>query len=51
MARTSNWTDLSAWVESMQQALQTGSAFSAGFPISDPEMCNAIGQKYFGPWS
>ncbi|MFZ1546731.1 MAG: S41 family peptidase [Candidatus Nitrotoga sp.] len=46
---TSNWADLSQWVESMQQALQTGATFSAGFPISDPEMCNAIGQKYFGP--
>jgi len=47
--KDSNWSDLSAWVESMQQALQTGAAFSAGFPISDPVMCNAIGQKYFGP--
>ena len=47
--KDSNWTDLSAWVESMEQALQTGAAFSAGFPVSDPEMCNAIGQKYFGP--
>jgi Peptidase family S41 len=46
---TSSWSDLSPWVESMEQALQTGAAFSAGFPISDPEMCNAIGQKYFGP--
>ena len=41
--------DLSTWVGSMQQALQTGAVFSAGFPISDPEQCNAIGQKYFGP--
>ncbi|MDD1017331.1 S41 family peptidase [Pseudomonas rubra] len=41
--------DLSAWVESMQQALQTGAIFSAAFPISDPEECNLIGQKYFGP--
>ena len=47
--KDSTWTDLSAWVESMEQALQTGAAFSAGFPVSDPEMCNAIGQKYFGP--
>jgi Peptidase family S41 len=46
---TSAWADLSAWVESMQQALQTGSVFSAGFPITEPEPCNAIGQKYFGP--
>lgn len=46
---TSSWADLSQWVESMQQALQTGATFSAGFPISDPIECNAIGQKYFGP--
>lgn len=45
----STWTDLSQWVESMQQALQTGATFSAGFPISDPDECNTIGQKYFGP--
>jgi C-terminal processing protease CtpA/Prc len=41
--------DLSAWVESIQQSLQTGAVFSAGFPQSIPERCNAIGQKYFGP--
>ena len=46
---TSSFADLSTWKESMQQALQTGSTFSAGFPISDPEKCNAIGQRYFGP--
>lgn len=45
----SDWTDLTPWVDSLQQALQTGAAFSAGFPISDREACNAIGQKYFGP--
>jgi hypothetical protein len=46
---TSAFTDLSPWVESMRQALQTGAVFSAGFPISDPESCNSIGQRYFGP--
>ena len=46
---SSTWADLSVWVESMQQSLQTGATFSAGFPISNPEQCNAIGQKYFGP--
>lgn len=45
----STWSDLSQWTESMQLALQTGAAFSAGFPISDPGACNGIGQKYFGP--
>lgn len=46
---SSQIVDLSSWLESMQQALQTGATFSAGFPISDPESCNVIGQKYFGP--
>ena len=46
---TSSFADLSVWKESMQLALQTGSSFSAGFPISDPTTCNAIGQRYFGP--
>lgn len=45
----SAWENLSPWVESMQQALQTGATFSGGFPISDPAKCNEIGQKYFGP--
>ncbi len=45
----SMWTDLSAWQESIAQALRTGAVFSAAFPISDPEQCNQIGQKYFGP--
>lgn len=41
--------DLSPWVESMKVALQTGASYSAAFPITDPQACNAIGQKYFGP--
>jgi hypothetical protein len=45
----SNWADLTAWVGSIQQSLQTGAVFSAGFPITDPAEANAIGQKYFGP--
>jgi hypothetical protein len=45
----SGLVNLSQWVESMKQALKTGSAFSAGFPISDRGLCNVIGQRYFGP--
>jgi hypothetical protein len=45
----SQWADLTPWTESMRESLRTGSAFSAGFPISDPVLCNAIGQRYFGP--
>lgn len=41
--------DLSQWLPSMQRALETGSTFSASFPITTPEACNAIGQRYFGP--
>jgi C-terminal processing protease CtpA/Prc len=33
----------------MEQAVQTGSAFSNSFPITDPESCNTIGQRYYGP--
>ena len=40
---------LNQWVESIQQSLETGAVFSAGFPLSDPQECNSIGQKYFGP--
>jgi hypothetical protein len=46
---TSPFANLTEWRESMQQALRTGATFSAGFPISSPEACNAIGQRYFGP--
>ncbi|WP_367873743.1 S41 family peptidase [Luteolibacter sp. Populi] len=45
----SGWADLSAWVGSIDQALKTGAAFSAGFPITDPVKCNDIAQRYFGP--
>jgi hypothetical protein len=45
----SSLIDLSPWVESMQQALQTGSIFSNGYPLTRPEDCNDIGQVYFGP--
>ena len=41
--------DLTPWLPSMQRAVETGSAFSASFPITSPEACNAIGQCYFGP--
>jgi C-terminal processing protease CtpA/Prc len=40
---------LDPWLESMEQAVQTGSAFSNSFPITDPATCNAIGQRYYGP--
>lgn len=40
---------LMPWRSSMRQALVTGAAFSAGFPITDPLAANSIGQRYHGP--
>jgi len=33
----------------MERAVETGSTFSTSFPITSPDACNAIGQRYFGP--
>ncbi|MFI2437238.1 S41 family peptidase [Streptomyces sp. NPDC018693] len=41
--------DLGPWVRSMEQAVETGSVFSAAFPITPESGANAIGQQYFGP--
>jgi hypothetical protein len=40
---------LEAWKPSMARAFETGAAYSAAFPITDPERCNDIGQRYYGP--
>jgi Peptidase family S41 len=36
------------WIESIQRSIQTGAMFSASFPFTDPETCNAIGRLYRG---
>jgi hypothetical protein len=41
--------DLSAWLDSMEQAVETGSTYSKGIPITPEKECNSIGQKYHGP--
>jgi hypothetical protein len=40
---------LAVWHPSLARALETGAAFSAGFPITPPGRCNDIGQRYYGP--
>ena len=40
---------LRAWKTSIDQAVETGTDFSQGFPLSSVERCNDIGQKYQGP--
>jgi C-terminal processing protease CtpA/Prc len=41
--------NLSDWKASIDRALETGATFSCGFPLTDPERCNDIGQTYHGP--
>jgi C-terminal processing protease CtpA/Prc len=41
--------ELRPWHASVEQALETASAFSAGLPLTPPEYCNSIGQVYQGP--
>jgi hypothetical protein len=40
---------LSRWHRSIRESIQTGAAFSQGFPLTPVEECNDIGQKYHGP--
>lgn len=42
---------LEVWRKSVTQAVETGAAFSDGFPFSteEPENCNRLGQQYYGP--
>jgi hypothetical protein len=41
--------DLGTWYRSLDQATETGSTFSAAFPITPEEGANALGQHYRGP--
>src|SRR4029077_10961424 len=47
MATSNVW--LGEWKDSIAQGIETGSAFSQGFPLTPPESCNDIGQVYQGP--
>lgn len=40
---------LEPWVPSMGQAIMTGATYSHGFPITPEDLCNSVGQRYFGP--
>lgn len=41
--------DLGRWYQSVDHALNTGGLYSAALPMTSPEDCNAIGQRYHGP--
>jgi len=40
---------LKEWVDSLNDAVITGSQYSRGFPLTSPEEANDVGQRYFGP--
>jgi hypothetical protein len=40
---------LGPWERSIAQAVETGAQYSLGFPITDPESANNVGQQYQGP--
>jgi len=41
--------EVSKWAESIEEAVRTGAIYSSGFPMTDEESCNDIGQVYHGP--
>lgn len=40
--------NLAAWIPSIAQAVETGATYSLGFPLTDPDEANDIGQRYHG---
>ena len=40
---------LAPWNKTILQGLESGASFSQGFPLTDPDQCNDIGQVYQGP--
>lgn len=44
-----NRDELGPWAESLNSAESTGEPYSSHIPITPPELCNNIGQRYGGP--
>jgi len=40
---------LTDWIPSIERSSETGAMFSAGFPYTNPAVCNNIGRVYPGP--
>ena len=40
---------LSRWIPSIAESVQTGAIYSMGFPLQTEDLCNAVGQAYYGP--
>jgi hypothetical protein len=48
-ARPDDPFGISRWAPSLQAALSTGELYSQPLPITEPEACNDLGQRYSGP--
>lgn len=44
-----NGLDLELWKDSMEESISTGAVYSRGYPITDIQWANSIGQRYQGP--
>jgi len=40
---------LGLWSASIAESVETGAVYSLGFQLSPPDLCNSIGQIYYGP--
>ena len=40
---------LRRWQPSLERAIATAAPYSSAFPITPPDRCNDIGQRYYGP--
>ena len=40
---------LQPWVPSIRDSVLTGATYSAGFPMTQHDQCNGVGQVYYGP--
>jgi len=41
--------NLARWANSISEAVVTGATYSLGFPLQTEELCNDVGQVYYGP--
>jgi len=48
-ANPSSPMDVSQWASSLNAAVWAGEPDSQPLPITDPEACNDLGQRYSGP--
>lgn len=40
---------LHRWLPSVEEGVETGAVYSHAFPLTTPDSCNGIGQRYYGP--